>query len=208
MKMPAEIANALQIISYETGSLVKDSENKFGNYKYFSHEQLKDKVGKLMAKHGLTMVCNEVDASVKDKYMRCVYDLYLYHSSGADYGPVRRHIIVQANGPQAFGIALSYVQKYFLRDILQLSTGDEDEGHLSPKEVLPDIELVKTPEVDTDQLMDDMVHDLNSCESEQDLQEWLDLYKPQKPLLIQAKQLQVTKLYNQKKSSLKENVDG
>jgi len=208
MIMPPEIAQALQFVSHETGALVTDSLNKFGNYKYFSHNQLKEKVGKLLCKHGLTMVTDEEEVTVKDKFMKGTYNIWLYHSSGVAYGPVRRTILLQVTGPQTFGIALSYVNKYFLRDILQLTVDDEDEGAI-PNTNLPDSASVEeTPKVDVEQLILEMKTDLASCESEEDLSDWQDLYGPQKPLLIQAQQAQITKLFTAKKAELKEKVDG
>jgi hypothetical protein len=53
-----------------------------------------------------------------------------------------------------------------------------------------------------------MEEDLRACESLQDVEEWVDLYKPQKPLLRKAQQTSITKLYNEIKATFKEKVDG
>ena len=202
--MPAEISNALTGVMENVGGLVRDKDNKFAGYRFVSHDQIKEKVGKLFAAAGISMVCDEVSAEVQDKYLRCHYEIYLYHSSGASYGPVHRRIMVSANGPQAFGIAASYVQKYFLRDLLQIPTG-EKEADLEPEVDLPSATQEK---VDIEKLYTEMEEDLRACESLQDVEEWVDLYKPQKPLLRKAQQTSITKLYNEIKGTFKEKVDG
>jgi hypothetical protein len=186
------------------GGLVRDKDNKFAGYRFVSHDQIKEKVGKLFAAAGITMVCDEISAEVQDKYLKCHYEIYIYHSSGASYGPVNRRIMVSANGPQAFGIAASYVQKYFLRDLLQIPTG-EKEADQEPEVDLPDANKV---EVDISKLYSDMVEDLNACENLQDVEDWVELYRPQKPLLRKAQQVSITKLYNETKDKFKETVNG
>ena len=202
--MPAEISDALTTVMENVGGLVRDKDNKFAGYKFVSHDQIKEKVGKLFAASGISMVCDEVSAEVQDKYLKCHYEIYLYHSSGASYGPVNRRIMVSANGPQAFGVAASYVQKYFLRDLLQIPTG-EKEADLEPEMDLPS---EKKPEIDIGKLLADMEEDLNACDSLQELEDWVELYKPQKPLLRKAQQVLITKRYNERKDELKETVNG
>jgi len=202
--MPAEISDALTDVMENVGGLVRDKDNKFANYKFVSHDQIKEKVGKLFAAAGISMVCDEVSAEVQDKYLKCHYEIYLYHSSGASYGPVNRRIMVSANGPQAFGIAASYVQKYFLRDLLQIPTG-EKEADQEPEVDLPS---ENKKEIDIGKLYADMEEDLNACETLQELEDWVDLYKPQKPLLRKAQQVLITKLYNETKDKFKETVNG
>lgn len=204
LNMAPEIGSALSEIMLNVEGLVRDKDNKFAGYRFTSHDQIKEKVGKLMAKAGLTLVCDEVSAEVQEKYLKCHYEIYLYHSSGASYGPVHRRIMVSANGPQAFGIAASYVQKYFLRDLLQIPTG-EKEADLEPELDLPS---EKKQEIDIGKLYADMEEDLNACEALQELDEWVDLYKPQKPLLRKAQQVSITKLYNDRKEQLKEATNG
>jgi hypothetical protein len=202
--MPPEIADAVSQIMLNVEGLVRDKDNKFAGYRFTSHDQIKEKVGKLMAKAGLTLVCDETSAEVQDKYLKCHYEIYLYHSSGASYGPVNRRIMVSANGPQAFGIAASYVQKYFLRDLLQIPTG-EKEADQEPEVDLPS---ENKKEIDIGKLYADMEEDLNACDTLQELEDWVELYKPQKPLLRKAQQVLITKQYNERKDELKEKVNG
>jgi len=202
--MPPEIADAVSQIMLNVEGLVRDKDNKFAGYRFTSHDQIKEKVGKLMAKAGLTLVCDETSAEVQDKYLKCHYEIYLYHSSGASYGPVNRRIMVSANGPQAFGIAASYVQKYFLRDLLQIPTGEKEADQE------PDVDLPSEnkKEIDIGKLYADMEEDLNACDTLQELEDWVELYKPQKPLLRKAQQVLITKRYNERKDELKETVNG
>jgi len=202
--MPAEISESLSNVMENVGGLVRDKDNKFAGYRFVSHDQIKEKVGKLFAAAGITMVCDEISAEVQDKYLKCHYEIYIYHSSGASYGPVNRRIMVSANGPQAFGIAASYVQKYFLRDLLQIPTG-EKEADQEPEVDLPDANKV---EVDISKLYSEMEEDLKACENMQEIEDWVELYRPQKPLLRKAQKVSITKLYNETKDKFKEQVNG
>ncbi len=206
--MPGDIVEAVTQVTENAKSLVRDKDNNFAGYKFVSHDQIKDKVGKLMAAAGITLVCDEVSADVADKYLKCHYEIWIYHKSGSSYGPIHRRVMVSANGPQAFGIAASYVQKYFLRDLFQIPTG-EKETDLEPDIELPDTNKVK---VDVEKLYEEMKTDLEACESLQDIDDWADLYRPQKSLLRKAQQVSVTKLFTEKKESFKqpeqEKVDG
>ena len=72
----------------------------------------------------------------KITWLECEYDIYLYHESGISFGPLRRMIQVIASGPQAYASAQSFVEKYFLRSLFKVATGDADaDDH--PKEELP-----------------------------------------------------------------------
>ena len=50
----------------------------------------------------------------------------LYHTSGTSYGPIHRKMMVAATGPQAFGSSQSYIEKYFLRALFKVPTGETD----------------------------------------------------------------------------------
>ena len=87
---------------------------------------------------------------------------------------------------------------------MQIPTG-EKEADLEPEVDLPSATQEK---VDIEKLYTEMEEDLRACESLQDVEEWVDLYKPQKPLLRKAQQTSITKLYNEIKGTFKEKVDG
>lgn len=137
--MPPEIAKAVIDVKAKIKRIGKDSDNKHGGYKYTSVDQFFEEVGHIMADAGLFVILDEVDAHAETReatdnygkakisnWLSCEYDVFLFHTSGAQYGPIKRRIQVIASGPQAYGSAASYVEKYFLRSLLKIPTGEQD----------------------------------------------------------------------------------
>ena len=147
--MPGAIAEAVVNVKKKVRSLGKDEENKFARYKYVSVDRFYEEIGQLMAEFGLFTVIDEISVSSEKRetqtdqggikasvWITSTFEIFLYHSSGAGYGPIHRTIMVQATGPQAFGSGMSYVEKYFLRSLFKVPTGDEDvDAH--PREEVP-----------------------------------------------------------------------
>jgi hypothetical protein len=52
------------------------------------------------------------------------------------YGPIRRNQQVSATGPQSYGASEAYVEKYFLRNLFKIPTGELD-ADAEPQEGLP-----------------------------------------------------------------------
>lgn len=147
--MPPEIAKAIVSVMAKIKPLSKDMENKFQKYNYVSVDQFFDAVGRLMADAGIFVMAfeNTIDISKQsttDDYgktkesvwMSAVYDLYIYHSTGSSYGPIKRSMRVSASGAQSYASAMSFVEKYFLRSLFKIPTGDMDEDGQT-KENLP-----------------------------------------------------------------------
>lgn len=197
MKMPEAIAKAMTKVSAEVEGLVKDQDNNYAKYKFVSHDQIKMKVGKLMARHGLIVVANETASEVRDKALHCEFEFWIYHESGVDYGPIRRTVQVPATGAQAYGTACSYAQKYFLRDIFQIPTGEQED-----EATLPKVELVQMPkkapvtEKSSAKVREELIDSLNSCETIRDLSKWVAENGPKKLLLSTTDQEIVLAEYN------------
>jgi hypothetical protein len=196
MKMPEAIAKSMTKVSAEVEGLVKDQDNNYAKYKFVSHDQIKMKVGKLMAKHGLIVVANETASEVRDKSLYCEFEFWIYHESGVDYGPIRRTVQVPATGAQAYGTACSYAQKYFLRDIFQIPTGEQED-----EATLPKIELVQMPkkpaitEKSSAKIRDELIEALNNCKTLSDLSKFLADHGSKKSLLSVADQELVSATY-------------
>ena len=137
--MPPEIAKAVIAVKKQIKALGKDQENKFARFKYVSVDKFYEVVGPMMAEAGLFTIVDEVSCAVEKRetqsdqgqikasiWLTAQYDLTLFHESGAGYGPIHRAITVAATGPQAFGSGMSYVEKYFLRSLFKIPTGEED----------------------------------------------------------------------------------
>ena len=151
--MPPEIAKAVIAVKKEIKALGKDQENKFARYKYVSVDKFYEVIGPLMAAVGLFVVVDESACSVEKRetqsesgqvksgmWLTANYDLTLFHESGVQYGPIHRTITVAATGPQAFGSGMSYVEKYFLRSLFKIPTGEED-ADASEQEGVPTVAI-------------------------------------------------------------------
>lgn len=138
-RMPADLAKAIVKVMGEVKKLGKDTRNDHGRYNYVSVDQFFDQIGKLMSEAGMFVVVNETDCETairttvdsygKEKssaWLTSHYDIFLYHESGAEYGPIKRTIQVSASGPQSYGSAISFVEKYFLRSLFKIPTGEQD----------------------------------------------------------------------------------
>jgi hypothetical protein len=150
-KMLPEIAKAIVAVMLKIKPLEKDAENSGGGkkYKYVSVDQFYELVGKAMAEAGIFLVAFEhsIDVRVKSStddrggvressWLSVVFDLFLYHESGAEFGPIQRTTTVVASGPQSYAAAQSFIEKYFLRALFKIPTGDGDVD-AEPKQALP-----------------------------------------------------------------------
>ena len=149
--MPTEIAKAVIAVMASVKKLGKEGNNTFQRYKFTSVDQFYEALGPLMASHGLMDIALERSATVevrevaddrgtvkKSAWLTAVFDFWLFHESGASYGPITRHIQVQATGAQSYASAQSYAEKYFLRNLFKVPTGDVDEVEASNQAGLPD----------------------------------------------------------------------
>lgn len=134
----------------------------------------------------------------------------LGHTSGewiSSYYPV----IGTPFKPQDGLSSLTYARRAALFALIGIA-GEDDDGNAANK--AGSIEAPKKedePEVPDDErleLLTDMKLDLNKCESLSDLNDWAELYKPQKALLRQKEQKEVTEAFNKRKSELKEENNG
>ena len=204
-KMPPEIAKAIKRVCEEVEGLVADQDNKFANYKFVSHDQIKAKAGKLMAKHGLIIVADEVSCEVREKSLHCEYAFWIYHEGGAEYGPVKRTVQVSASGAQAYGSAASYAQKYFIRDLFQIPTGEPD-AVSDQKHQLPESPNVKDEK--SILLLDKMEESLRSCKTLEDCEKWRDDNIKDKQKLTVLDQVKITKLFKETQAKLKDQTNG
>ena len=154
-QMPVEIIKAIVAVTMEVKKLAKEGNNTFARYKYTSVDQFYEALGPLMAAHGLCDVAFERATSVetretvndrgevkKSVWMTAEYEFVLYHESGVYSEPIVRTIQVPATGAQSYAAAQSYVEKYFLRNLFKVPTGDVDEIDASDKHDLPEGNVV------------------------------------------------------------------
>lgn len=115
--------------------LAKADRNKHDGYDFASIDGFLAMVRPICAHHGLFILMDEeepVEFARKGRngetpYLRMAYQITVCHASGQTLGPFTRRVEVLRNGPQAFGSGQSYVLKQFLRGLLQIATGDQDD---------------------------------------------------------------------------------
>jgi len=203
MKMSPEIAKAIVKVTLEVEGLVKDQDNNFAKYRFVSHDQIKMKAGKLMAKHGLVIVANEVESEVRDKSLAQSFDFWIYHEEGSEYGPIRRTVQVPATGAQSYGTACSYAQKYFLRDIFQIPTGEqEDEGVLPKQHDLVSKKSSAEPPVKVTtessyKMKEFLIDELEKCNSFDEVAAWVKEHGPKKKFLTDTDKVEVSNAYTE-----------
>lgn len=138
LSMPAEIAGAIVGVNQKVKTLIKDHTNQHGRYKYVSYDTFLEDVGPLLAEAGLIIVMNERESMTDGKWLSITFEIYVYHSSGKCFGPMVRSQAVMANGPQAYAACQSFVEKYFMRQLFKIPTGEgEIDADASPKGQLP-----------------------------------------------------------------------
>lgn len=136
IKMPDSIAKAVNEVSSHIQKLEKSNDNKFDRYKFTSIDDFMENVQPLCANAGLIIIQDE--ASKPDLIEKagksgnvlmlwCEFNFTLVSKTGDTYGPIRRSVMVQATGAQAFGSAQSYALKQFLRSLFMIPTGDKDD---------------------------------------------------------------------------------
>lgn len=136
-------AGIIEVMS-SLGTLSKDNQNKFDKYDYASIDDFIAFVRKHCFRAGIYIVQDEdearlVDVAKKDgKPMAMWWARYAFtvrHIGGTDIGPIRRSVMVQANGAQAAGSAQSYALKQFMRSQFLIPTGDADDPDKEKTEI-------------------------------------------------------------------------
>jgi ERF superfamily len=137
--MPPEIAKAVVTVMGQIKRLAKEGTNSFQRYQYTSVDQFFEAVGPLMAEACIFTLLLESTMDVEKRettndrgetksavWLLATYDIYLFHASGSSCGPIQRSIQVPASGAQSYASAMSFVEKYFLRSLFKIPTGDAD----------------------------------------------------------------------------------
>lgn len=142
--IPKEVAEAISAVMASMDKLPKGERNNHGGYDFASIDAFLAAMNPICAKAGLFILQNEEDVEVmppengkKVGTLRAVFSHTLCHKSGASAPPVRRSVMVQATGAQAFGSAQSYALKQFLRSTFMVATGDKDDPDFQKGEDLP-----------------------------------------------------------------------
>ena len=128
-------AGIIEVMS-SLGTLSKENENKFDKYDYASIDDFIAFVRGHCFRAGIYIEQDEEDAHLVDvakkdgKAMAMWWARFAFtvrHIGGSSIGPIRRSVMVQANGAQAAGSAQSYALKQFMRSQFLIPTGDKDD---------------------------------------------------------------------------------
>ena len=126
------------------GTLYKANENKFDKYTYASIDDFIAFVRGHCFEAGIHISQDEIEARLVDVAKKdgkpmamwwAQFAFTVHHIGGTSLGPIRRSVMVQANGAQAAGSAQSYALKQFMRSQFLIPTGDADD----PDKVSTDI---------------------------------------------------------------------
>jgi hypothetical protein len=161
--MPDAIAAAIVKVMGAVRRLGKDETNRHGGYNYASVDKFYEAIGPLMADAGIIVIPFERSVSsskrqtvdqqgrAKETSLLLIrYDLFIYHESGVGYGPIPREIQVIESGAQSYGSAQSFVDKYFLRMLFKVPTGEKDADADANLTFAPDmIDIETATEVST-----------------------------------------------------------
>lgn len=136
-----EILAAIAAAMKQIKPVAKSGRNQHDRYDFASIDDFLAAVGPICAENGLIPYIEE--EAVEDftrrgrngetAWMRVVFGITLWHTSGQSMPKVRRSVEVIRNGAQAYGSAQSYVLKQYLRALLQIPTGDQDDADLAPR---------------------------------------------------------------------------
>ena len=136
---PKVVAEALYKIQFQVIKLVNDASNDFQSYKYVSIDSYYEAIRPLLNDAELMLVPNEIESQISadGKTVKFVYEFIVLHRSGAIWNvPIRRTVYIQYGGAQSCGAALSYAEKFIMRTVFKIPTGEYDPAtDENPKEV-------------------------------------------------------------------------
>lgn len=186
LMMAPEIADGVNGVCTKVKRAIHDHRNTHGGgYGYTSVDTFYEDMGPLLAEAGLFIVMNEVEAASDGKWLTLTFAFYIYHKSGKAFGPVMRSQGVLANGPQAYAAAQSYAEKYFIRQLFKIPTGEKEADADSQKnEPIPASKKTAAkqdskPEPDYSKERDLAIEALKMSETLSDLDKWGVVNKPE-----------------------------
>ena len=126
MSEEGTITERIAAVMVAVGTIERDAKNTFANYSYSSADAVYDAVRRLLGEHGL--VVRQTSLPLQVQQVGDKAHMYLPVSTffeGEDPQPPVP-IPVARFDAQAIQAAFTYAQKYWLRGVLCLSTGEPD----------------------------------------------------------------------------------
>jgi len=129
MNCPKVISNALHQVQSKVTRLVHDSENQFANYHYVSIDAYYEAVRPWLTEAGLMLIPNESEAQISPdgKTQKVVFQFWVMHKDGEIWEvPIQRTVYLPYTGAQSSGSALSYAEKFVMRTLFKIPTGETE----------------------------------------------------------------------------------
>lgn len=180
LKMPASVAAAIVGVMGKIKKLEKDNKNTYENYDFTSIDDFMEFMNPILAEEGLIILQSEsakpelVEKAGKNGnvlMLWCEYDFMLVSEEGDMYGPLRRSVMVQATGAQAFGSAQSYALKQLERSLFQIPTGDKDDPDNNATK-----QIAEPPTIDAQKIAKSLNTRINNTKTEKDVDVLLKEY--------------------------------
>jgi hypothetical protein len=143
---PPAITTAIIEVMSKVKRLGRKDHNNHYKYNFAGIDNFLEAVNPLCAETGLIIMASEVSRQIEktqkaDKqsvWLLLEFDFTLAHASGAYIAsPMRRSVMVPAEGAQAFGSAQSYALKQFMRSLFMIPTGEGDDADFRQATALP-----------------------------------------------------------------------
>jgi hypothetical protein len=150
----ANIATAISAIMSEIGVVGEGGENKFQNYKYMSYKDMYRKLTPLMGKHGLAVIPTEKSKNLfdNDAVVMGTYQFTVIHKSGEVWpfqpewtGVSRARDSKGGFDDKALNKCATAAQKYFLKALFQIPSGEDDEDPDNHDGIVPRETKVRAP---------------------------------------------------------------
>jgi len=204
--IPKSVALRIAIVCRAVKKLHHDKRNDYASYNYVSVDSFYEALGPIMGEAGLFVIVDEVSVTSDKGFLTANYELFLVSEEGESYGPIHRQVTVKASGPQSYASAQSYAEKYFLRQIFKVPTGEQD-ADAHEKVTLPDVkpQVKKLNTTESANLMDKAVDALYQVTSHEELEAWKKANGSEvKRSLLDEHKDEVTKVFKEVEAKLKE----
>ena len=119
-----KLAIALAKFNTEVGSISKDANNPFFKSAYVTLDKLIESTRDILAKNGLSVMQFPTG---QDGYVGVI--TILTHESGEFIESAPFYLKPVKGDPQAYGSAITYARRYSYQAILNLNTGEDDDGN-------------------------------------------------------------------------------
>jgi len=150
-QIPKQIAEAMFSVQTKVKKLVHDSKNDFQSYNYVSIDAYYEAIRPLLNEAGLMIIPNEEEAAISPdgKTYKVRFAFIIAHQSGEVWDtPIKRTVYLGYGGAQSCGSALSYAEKFIMRTLFKIPTGEYDPEMDNPVREVE--ETAQTVTVDAD----------------------------------------------------------